>query len=307
LRRQVDEKTEEILDLRERLSALSASAEAEKAEPVAWQAASAVMAALKQAADITGAFCACDDPEEQEEINFILQQRAQRIINLKHDVALQALVDQAQELDMGYATPPAPSEQVEEAGASDEQLYEVAIAAWKREQDEGRSEIPDCLVAAARAAYNRAALAASTSAGQAVPVAWPRKATAEMAQEFKRAYKDGSIWSDRLDYAIEAMLAAAPPSPPLQEPATQAMSDEEIDSLWDKQVSFVAPLGHIDEIRDFARSLARTATEVPEGWKLMPMVPTEKMLLAAGLGEESGRLVYKSFLMVSPTFEAQHD
>ena len=49
---------------------------------------------------------------------------------------------------------------------------------------------------------------------QGVASAVPQKVTPAMRAAFREAYKDGSMWTDRLDRAVEAMIAAAPqPSP----------------------------------------------------------------------------------------------
>lgn len=57
-------------------------------------------------------------------------------------------------------------------------------------------------------------------AGYAAGVAssLPNKITAEMRSAFREGYKGGSIWTDRLDRALECMLAAAPQQA-AQEPA----------------------------------------------------------------------------------------
>ncbi|WP_455154108.1 hypothetical protein [Cupriavidus campinensis] len=58
----------------------------------------------------------------------------------------------------------------------------------------------------------RAALATA----QTVPNGWkliPLLATPEMVEAFRKAYKDGSIWNERLVHALRAMLAAAPAKP----------------------------------------------------------------------------------------------
>jgi hypothetical protein len=47
----------------------------------------------------------------------------------------------------------------------------------------------------------------------AVPQGWklvPVEPTPEMLEEFKRAYKDGDFWRERIHGAVCAMLAAAP-------------------------------------------------------------------------------------------------
>jgi hypothetical protein len=41
----------------------------------------------------------------------------------------------------------------------------------------------------------------------------PTKSTPEMREAFKRAYQDGSIWTERIDYALEQFIEAAPQPP----------------------------------------------------------------------------------------------
>jgi antirestriction protein len=60
----------------------------------------------------------------------------------------------------------------------------------------------------ARDAYRHAAALTSAPAEP-----WPKTATPEMIEAFKLHYKEGSIWTDRLTRAIEAMLEVAPRAP----------------------------------------------------------------------------------------------
>lgn len=53
---------------------------------------------------------------------------------------------------------------------------------------------------------------------QGVASALPSKVTPDMRRVFREGYREGGFWSDRLDYALEKMLAAAPT------PAAQADS-----------------------------------------------------------------------------------
>ena len=60
------------------------------------------------------------------------------------------------------------------------------------------------------------------SEAAAVPEGWkliPAKPTPEMQQAFKDAYKGGSIWTERIDYALEQFIAAAPQPASEQQPA----------------------------------------------------------------------------------------
>lgn len=52
----------------------------------------------------------------------------------------------------------------------------------------------------------------------------PRKATPEMLEAFKSAYRQGSIWADRIEYALAEMLKAVPDHP-ASEPLTNAARD----------------------------------------------------------------------------------
>jgi hypothetical protein len=54
----------------------------------------------------------------------------------------------------------------------------------------------------------RAARSEAYSAG--VSSAVPKKVTADMRRVFREAFREGGFWADRLDYALDAMLAAAP-------------------------------------------------------------------------------------------------
>ena len=45
---------------------------------------------------------------------------------------------------------------------------------------------------------------------QGVASALPSKVTPDMRRVFREGYREGGFWSDRLDYALEKMLAAAP-------------------------------------------------------------------------------------------------
>lgn len=54
-----------------------------------------------------------------------------------------------------------------------------------------------------------AAPALEAPAAPAVPL----NATPEMRAAFRRAYREGGFWADRIDYALDQMLAAAPQAP----------------------------------------------------------------------------------------------
>jgi Lar family restriction alleviation protein len=60
------------------------------------------------------------------------------------------------------------------------------------------------------AAWNRRAPAAQV----------PTKVTADMRRAFREAYREGGFWTDRLDYALDRMLAAAPQPPEARKPLT---------------------------------------------------------------------------------------
>ncbi|MBR8360139.1 hypothetical protein KDW10_22660 [Burkholderia vietnamiensis] len=59
----------------------------------------------------------------------------------------------------------------------------------------------------------------------------PRKSTEAMRDAFKKAYKGGSIWTDRIDYALEQLIDAAP-QPPAQADARVGLTDEQITEVW---------------------------------------------------------------------------
>jgi hypothetical protein len=65
----------------------------------------------------------------------------------------------------------------------------------------------------------RAARSEAYSAG--VSSAVPKKVTADMRRVFREAFREGGFWADRLDYALDRMLAAAP-QPSAQAPAVPA-------------------------------------------------------------------------------------
>lgn len=57
------------------------------------------------------------------------------------------------------------------------------------------------------------AITALTSALRAAPDGFcvvPRRVTPEIRAAFRRAYRDGGFWSDRLDAALDAMVSAQP-------------------------------------------------------------------------------------------------
>jgi|GEM_PF-849736 hypothetical protein len=57
------------------------------------------------------------------------------------------------------------------------------------------------------------AITALTYALRAAPDGFcvvPHRVTPEMRAAFRRAYRDGGFWSDRLDAALDAMLSAQP-------------------------------------------------------------------------------------------------
>lgn len=58
-----------------------------------------------------------------------------------------------------------------------------------------------------------AAQAAPALEAPAAPASKPMAVTPEMRAEFRRAYREGGFWDDRLDYALDQMLAAAPQAP----------------------------------------------------------------------------------------------
>ena len=66
--------------------------------------------------------------------------------------------------------------------------------------------------AKAKWALRRLLDAAPALEAPAAPAA-PLKATPEMRAAFRRAYREGGFWDDRLDYALDQMLAAAPQAP----------------------------------------------------------------------------------------------
>lgn len=70
----------------------------------------------------------------------------------------------------------------------------------------------------------RAALATAPTMSEVAGEPIPRKATPEMLAAFKEAYKQGSIWTDRIEHALTEMLEAAPPHP-ASEPLTDAARD----------------------------------------------------------------------------------
>lgn len=53
---------------------------------------------------------------------------------------------------------------------------------------------------------------------QGVPASVPRIATPEMRARFREAYREGGFWTDRLDYALDQMLTAAPQAEPQPKP-----------------------------------------------------------------------------------------
>jgi len=71
--------------------------------------------------------------------------------------------------------------------------------------------------------------ASEAAAGEPVPTGWklvPVKSTPEMQQAFKDAYKGGSIWTDRIDYALEQFIDAAP-QPASEQQAARGLSDDD--------------------------------------------------------------------------------
>lgn len=63
-----------------------------------------------------------------------------------------------------------------------------------------------------RRAYRAAASRPAPVKAQAVPEGWklvPCKTTEAMREAFKRAYRDGNFWGERIDRALDEMLAAA--------------------------------------------------------------------------------------------------
>lgn len=92
-------------------------------------------------------------------------------------------------------------------------------------------------------------------AGYAAGVAssLPNKITAEMRSAFREGYKGGSIWTDRLDRALECMLAAAP-----QQAAQvrQPLTEEEIDALIQQHVD---PVATYRKLHQFARAVEDAA------------------------------------------------
>ncbi|WP_447916235.1 hypothetical protein [Delftia acidovorans] len=64
-------------------------------------------------------------------------------------------------------------------------------------------------MAALKQELKTAAPALEAPAAPAVPL----NATPEMRAAFRRAYREGGFWADRIDYALDQMLAAAPQAP----------------------------------------------------------------------------------------------
>lgn len=95
---------------------------------------------------------------------------------------------------------------------------------------------PDVKLYTAQAAPAAGAVAGPTDAtrnawqqgyAQGVASALPSKVTPDMRRVFREGYREGGFWSDRLDHALEKMLAAAPT------PAAQADSVLEDAALLD--------------------------------------------------------------------------
>ncbi|WP_416819936.1 hypothetical protein [Delftia tsuruhatensis] len=105
-----------------------------------------------------------------------------------------------------------------------------------------------------------AALAAAPQAtAQEAPAApaVPLKATPEMRAAFRRAYREGGFWDDRLDYALDQMLAAAPQAPA----APVLVGDGQADA-------YLADPGRLETLArshpaGLVRALARAAMAAP--------------------------------------------
>ncbi|TPQ37136.1 hypothetical protein C2U71_25660 [Burkholderia ubonensis] len=150
--------------------------------------------------------------------------------------------------------------------------------------------------ACALAQYLRDRDAIPQPAQAAIPAGYalvPRKSTEAMRDAFKKAYKGGSIWTDRIDYALEQLIDAAP-QPPAQADARVGLTVEQFERIASKAAGEAAriPGATLYNAAKFACDEIRAllATPLPEpraevtDWQPIETVPkdgTEVVLLFA--------------------------
>ncbi|MDT0138066.1 hypothetical protein [Acidovorax sp. PRC11] len=110
---------------------------------------------------------------------------------------------------------------------------------------------------------------------QADAGAVPGKVTPDMRRVFREAYRVGGFWADRLDYALDRMLAAAAVAPayaPLPEPAWHAKT------IGTTEDGYCA-----EQMRTYAdahRAPAAAPTQEADGWMPIETAPDgERVLL----------------------------
>ncbi len=112
-----------------------------------------------------------------------------------------------------------------------------------------------------------AALAARQPVGER-PVAV--SVTPEMRAAFRRAYREGGFWADRLDTALDAMMRAAPPAQAVELPYSLALQVKMREALWAaaRSLRTIADstketelLESASEIRAYANSRANCAEQ----------------------------------------------
>jgi hypothetical protein len=124
-------------------------------------------------------------------------------------------------------------------------IFAELVAAEARAKD-GEAQAP---AVPAEPTYSiddlRAARSEAYSAG--VSSAAPKKVTADMRRVFREAFREGGFWADRLDYALDAMLAAAP------QPEAQA-----VPAVLIERVKFTdqSTAGPIEKARRYLQAMA---------------------------------------------------